>query len=703
MADFDESIISDINKGYFAAKPAKECVANLIEKADQYYKTLESMGWWEKLRQAYASWHGAFNSSVGNAHRITFTGDDGEYTELVANHYRNIGRNMHTMVTSVRPAMETRAVNTDYKSQIQTKLANGLLDYYMRASGKNVEQRLKLACEHGVALGMGGIKMSWNPNAGEMTNGQAIVNAVRKKNLGENIKIPLPEYQGDIEFAMISPFDLVEDITREDIKHDWKIVRSFKNKYDLIKIYPELASEIMRVTPKAEMPNLNLVTLSQYDKVSDDVPIYEFYHDRTECVPEGRYMLYCNDETILYDGPLPYRRIPIYTLKPSLVLGTPLGYSDMFDLLPLQDALNMLYSTVITNQAAFGVQTILNPVGSNIDATQINNGLSVLTYNPQAGKPEALQLTKTPPEIFNFIQFLIQTQETISGINSVVRGNPEANLRSGSAIAMIQSNAIQYMSNLQSEYVRLIEDVGLGIVQMLIDFADSPRIADIIGESGKAYVKTFKGEDLRSINRVIVDSANPLSKTIAGRVNMADNLLQYGSITPQQYMNVINTGNLETATDSVVSVQMSIKKENEAMLEGKKVAAFYLEKHSQHIMGHQELISDPDMKEDVELLKLVGEHIAEHIQLLRETDPDILMSIGEQPLRPPPPPAPPVGEGPPSPEQGPASPNLSAMPPQDQAIQNVGAQPQDMGAQLPPEFENAPLTGAQNLERIQGK
>lgn len=395
----------------------------------------------------------------------------------------------------------------------------------------------------------------------------------------------------------------------------------------------------------------------------------------------------------MYEGPLPYRSIPLYSIKPSRVLGTPLGYSDLFDLLPLQDALNMLYSTVITNQAAFGVQTILNPSTCNIDASQINNGLAVLSYNPQGGKPEALQLTSTPPEIFNFINFLIQTEETISGINSVVRGQPEANLRSGSAIAMIQSNAIQYMSNLQAEYVHLIEDVGMGIVQMLVDFADSPRIANIVGESGKAYVKTFKGEDLRSINRVIVDSANPMSKTIAGRINMADNLLQYGEITPKQYMNIINTGNIETATDNTVNEEMGIKKENEAMLEGKLPIAFFLDLHSEHIIGHRALISDPDMRENPELAQIVTQHIQEHIRLLKETDPQILMSFGQQPLQAPPPPPPASG-------QPPMEPNPATQPPVEQAVQQNNAQPQE--PRLPEGMEQQPLTMSSNLQKING-
>lgn len=696
--EYDESIIYDKDKGYFAAKPSEECVSALEDKTDQYYNTLETLGWWDKLRNMYAAWHGAYNNSVSESHQITFTGDDGELVELVANHLRNLGRHMHTMVTSVRPAMETRAINTDYKSQVQTKLGNGLLDYYMRSSGKDVETRLKLAVEYGICLGGGWIKLSWNPNAGSVSNIDVINEAKQRVELGEDIAIPDREYEGDLEFSLHSPFDVVEDLSQEDPKQNWRIVRSTKNRYDLIKVYPELTQELMDLPGINTMPDMTTLSLNRGTKNDEDkVLVWEFYHDRTESLPEGRYVLYCDKKTILHDGDLPYRRIPLYSLKPSRVLGTTLGYSDLFDILPLQEAINTLYSTILTNQAAFGVQTILNPTGNNIDPIQLSEGLSLISYNAAIGKPEALQLTATPPEIFNYLNFLIQTAETISGINSVVRGNPEASLRSGSAIAMIQSNAIQYMSNLQAEYVHLIEDVGLGILQILIDFADSPRIADIVGESGKSYVKTFKGADLRDINRVIVDSANPMTKTIAGRINMADNLLQYGEITPKQYMNIVNTGNIETATDGVVNEEMSIKKENEAMMEGDIVNAFYLDLHMEHIKGHRSLVSDPDMRKDPELLKLVGDHINQHIELLTTTRPDILMSIGEQPLQP----APQAPTAAPQGMEG-AMTNPATQPPQAQAINQTGAEPQQPGATVPEEAGEITVSPEENLARING-
>lgn len=693
-----ESIISDDDTGYFAAMSPESCVKVLEEKTESWYLALNTTGYFDKVRDMYYAWHGAYNSGVGEAHQLSF-GDDGE-VDLPVNHLRNIGRHMLTMVTSVRPAMETRAVNTDAKSQIQTKLGNGLLDYYMRASGKGLEERLKMACEYAISLGSGWIKMSWNPNAGEMTNIEKIMEAKKMKEMGEEISVPLPEYEGDVEFSNLSPFDVIEDLYKEDVKQDWKIARSFKNRWDLIRTYPELADELKKVNTKDQIDDGLECRLESFGRgETDDIPIYEFYHRRSEALPDGRYILYCDSKTIMYDGPLPYRRIPLYSIKPARILGTPLGYTDLFDLLPLQDTINMLYGTIATNQAAFGVQTVLVPTGCNIDPYQVSEGLSIMKYNPQMGKPEPMQLTATAPETFNFLDRIIGAAETLSGMNSVVRGNPEANLRSGSAIAMVQSNAIQYMSGLQAEYVHITEDVGLGLLNMLIDFGDSPRIADIVGDTGSSYVKQFKGEDLRGINRVIVDSANPLSKTLAGRMNMADNLLQYGEITSKQYMSVMQTGNLDTATDNAVFEEIRIKEENEMLLDGESPIVTAIDMHNEHILNHRSVISDPRvLKQSPELAQVVLQHIQEHINALRNTDPDLLMAIGQQPLQKAPQQAP-SGAG--APPAGGVVENPTNLPPEEQAVQQVGAQPQG-GPQMPEGFESAPITPEQNLAKIQG-
>lgn len=293
--------------------------------------------------------------------------------------------------------------------------------------------------------------MEWNATKGEIVD------------FSEELQSPI--YEGDLEFTNLSPFDVYYDGNKEDDNLDWIVVRDFRNRYDLIAKYPELKDEILRLPSKNEYEYMDTSSLIMED--TDLVAIYEFYHRRTEAMPEGNYMLFLSKTAILTDVPLPYRKIPVYRIAPSFILGTPYGYTPLFDLLPLQDAINSLHSTILSNQNALGLANILVPKNSDIDFTELGSGLNIIEYNSQVGKPETMQLLNTPKEIFEYLNMLEKAMETISGVSSVTRGNPEASLKSGTALALVQSMAIQFMSRLQRSYVQLIEDVGAGIIDIL--------------------------------------------------------------------------------------------------------------------------------------------------------------------------------------------------------------------------------------------
>jgi len=641
--------MSKNNEKYFAAKTGEETAKIALQKANGWFHNLDINGYLDKLKSAWLAYHGAYYTDVGTGHRITFGGEQGELTNLAVNHYRNICRHMLTMVTANRPAMDARATNTDYKSLVQTKLANGLLDYYMRE--KRLEDYLSRAVEHAIVFGSGYIKMEWNATSGEVHDyiePEMETQTTTNPETGEETQSQVldesgnpvektkgfPIYEGDVMFSTASPFDVVFDSTKEDAsKHDWVLVRFFRNRFDIAAKYPEYEDEILKQETKSDKERYNF-TGSFYDQ-TDDIAIYEFYHKKTEAMPDGRYLLFIESNVVLMDAPMPYRKLPVYRISPGDILGTPYGYTDTFDLLPIQEAINSLYSAILTNQNAFAVQNILSPRGTDINPSSLAGGLNFIEYNAQIGKPEALNLTSTPPEIFNFIGILEKAMETVSGVNSVSRGNPESSLQSGNALALVQSMSLQFISGLQQSYVKLIEDVGTGLIQMLQDFASVPRIATIVGKTNRTYMKEFTGDDLSSINRIIVDVGNPLAKTTAGRVQMAEQMLQMNLIkTPEAYISVINTGKLETMTDGIDRQLLLIKAENEKMVGGEDVQAIDIEPHSLHIKEHRDVLSDPDLKQNPELVTRVLNHIQEHINALRDADPGLLMHIGEQPLGP---------------------------------------------------------------------
>jgi hypothetical protein len=149
-------------------------------------------------------------------------------------------------------------------------------------------------------------------------------------------------------------------------------------------------------------------------------------------------------------------------------------------------------------------------------------------------------------------------------------------------------------------------------------------------------MQEFKSEDIDGISRVVVDVGNALATTTAGRVQMADNLIQMGVITnPEQYFSVINTGRLETMTEGANNQSLLIRAENERLADGETdVVATAVDKHSLHIREHMNVLADPDLRMDEELVGRVLAHIQEHIVLLQTVDPNLLALIGEQSLGP---------------------------------------------------------------------
>jgi len=606
--------MSDENLQYFASLEPEKTANILMKRSQTFFNTLRSNDYLNKIRDMYRFYYGNFDGDGRTTHEISFTGEQGELVKLPVNHFRNLARHMYNMITANRPMLEARAVNSDYKSLSQTYLANGILDYYMREKG--LEDKIYDAVEMAIVLGAAYLKMEWNATSGETYD------------VDPDTGMPINE--GEIEFSLLSPLDVVVDGTKETwTNHEWMMTRSFVNRFNLIAKYPELKDKIMAIPPK-NAASLFRVSLFTNDD-TDDIPVYEFFHKKTEALPEGRYLLFLSDDCILLDTDMPYRAIPVFNISPSHIMGTPYGYTDMFDVFPVQEAINSMYSAIMTNNNAFNVQNLFVPRGADIATASLSGGLNIVEGN---AKPEPLQLTATAPETFNFLNMLIQASETMTGVSSVTRGQPEASLRSASALALVQSMSLQFVSGFQKNYVKFLERVGTNLIEILKDFAHTPKLIALVGKNKTPFLQEFTGDMIKDVKRVVVDVGNPLARTTAGRVQMAEQLAQMKLIqNPQQYFMVIETGRIDTMMEGDMSVLLNIKRENEDLLMGKDVFAVLLDKHRMHIMEHQSVINDPELRQNPDLLAKVQRHIQEHIDILRTADPDVLMLVGEQPLQ----------------------------------------------------------------------
>jgi hypothetical protein len=585
---------------YWASAPVSEISDRILDKADKYFLYLSQSGRLDLYRRSWGYYYRP--QMMGSM--LNPVGEQGELTAISVNHYRNLLMHLETMTLSQRLNFEPRAVNSDVKSQSQVILASGLLDYYMRI--KRLERYIKQAVKDGLMFSEGFVRAEWDVTGGDMY-GKTATGA--------------PAYQGDIKYSNYTPLNCIRDFTKQqfDRKGDWVILRDFQNKFELAAKFPDLKDKILDDQSDELMKSRTSIGGFYNLQDSDDqVAVYTLLHPPTPAMPQGRFTTCLDNGTVMQDGPIPYEETHVYRLAPDEQSGTIFGYTVAFDLLPVQEALDIMYSTGITNFSTFGVQNILMPKGHDISVSQLSGGLTVVEYDPKVGKPEPMNLTMLPAQFFDFVALLEQVQQMIAGVDSVTRGDPEASLKSGAALALVAAQSIQFAMSLQQSFVQLAEDLGTGTIVLLQTFAAVPRVAEIAGKANRPLMREFTGEDLDAINRVSVDIGNPLTRTTAGKVNMAENFLEKGFVeNPDQYVQVVTTGRLEPVIEGKQANLLLMKSENEELASGKEQRALITDNHAKHILEHTTVLANPEIRQDPNnpIVQMTLAHIQEHMDL----------------------------------------------------------------------------------------
>lgn len=603
---------------YFASMDSDELAKQVMYRVktfDDYVLRSGRLALWARSYTFY-------NRAAFTGARLNRTGENAEYTENSINHYRNLLQHILNLVTGQKPSFDARATNTDYQSMAQTIVANRICDHYNRV--KNMGDEAKTAVENCLQFGDAYIFEGWDFEGGDTYTSDA--NGT-------------PQKSGDVYFKNFIPMDVIFDFVgaMSGAKPVWHVVRDFKNKWDLVSQFPDQSEKILRSANDQQNWRKYFSFQSTWNHTTDYVPVYTFIHDRTPAMPDGRFFTCVADDCWLIDGAMPsyYKTSPLKRLTASEQVYSGFGYSPGYDLLPIQEGIDGLHSVVTTNQSTFGVQNITVPVGTNVSTTEIMDGLNLIEYDSKLGKPEALNLLSTPKEIFVYIDKLEATMQTLSGINSVIRGNPEASLKSGSALALVQSQALQFISGLQESYIRLLEDLGTGLIDILKVMAQTPRMIEVAGKVNRSYMKEFKADDIASVVRVTVDVGNPVSRTTAGKIAIAENLLNAGMIkNPQEYIQTLTTGVLEPTIEGEQAELMLIRTENEKLSEGVQIPVILFDNHPMHVLEHKSVLANVDGRMDPNVVQNVLNHIQEHINVWRTTDPLSLQLAG---ITPPPP------------------------------------------------------------------
>lgn len=626
---------------YFAQTDKDNIAAELMERVEDYHRAVMANGIYALWGRSYQKYYSGF-TSLG---RVMRKGPQGQYITSSINHYKSLLQTIHTLTTQQEIAFEAQSLNNDYESDSQTIIANQLLEFCRKT--KNVQTMINRATEFSTWAGEGFVRVGWDPTRGQKldpptdpTTGQPVAGA--------------PRYVGDLVCDAFHPYDVIRDWTLDsNDQSNWVIVRSLKSKWDLAAKYPEYAEDIISLTRQNSLSSDTMVRFDEESsyrainsKHNDYIYLYEFYHKPTEALPMGRYVSFLTSEICLDDMKLQYPEVSVYRIAGGDKYGSIFGNTIGYDLLPLQEGVDTNYSIILTNQITHGVSHLAVPHGSNISIHQLAKGLQVIKYDKQQGLPQPINFTATATEIFTMLTNTISGMETISGVNSVARGNvPMSGKMSGSAMALLHTMASQYNSNLQQSYVALVEQVGNAIIKLYQTYATEPQLIPIVGEANARMLESFTGADLKQVQRVDVDVANPITQHISGRMELARGLVEIGAqIEPEDFMHLMSTGRLEPILARPRSQKMLIAAENARLQSGIPQHVELTDLHSDHMRAHSVIVDSPQLREaaankDPEalaVLQAVTKHIQDHWLALSGgvAPPGMLAIFGEQAQQP---------------------------------------------------------------------
>ena len=629
---------------YWAEAHKDEIAVEIRNRFEEYQHWCETTGYYYRIKRSYDTFY-----SIGEKGTLQLDkAEGGKTTSIKVNHFKSLLNRLHSMITQQKLAFSPRAINSDAESQIDSDLAEGLLEFYNNEKhmGATLSQAVKTAL---ICLE----SHTWAP--WDRQKGKEVA-------ADEDQKGTI--YEGDQEFQVLTALAVARCVSLED--SPWKILRVKKHMHTLAAQYPKHKDEILKDSDgedtrydwyldPTQSSGRGYTDVDSYE--DESVYVYVLYHERNHAIPEGREVWICGD-AVLEDKPLEYDKIPVYSLRAGSVIESIWSDSPSIDALPLQHAIDLLTSAVLTNNVNNAQQNIWSP-DPNLKVRRLNESQNLIT---SATKPEGINFTESSPETYKLIESMVQQQQVLSGVNEAARGGG-ASSASGSSIAIQMGIALQSVSSLQANYTDLAGDIGSCVINNLKSFSQTERIAYIAGSKKKSSAKKFMAEDLENIDRIIVSVGNPMTQSAEGRWVLLEQLIKYQVITdPTVLGNFLETGEIESATEDAFADSLLIRGENQAMLKGESVPVIMTDDHPRHILKHKEMFSDPDTRSNPQLMQVVLDHISDHIQANKDLDPDLAAILNIPPLPSQQPPVGPDGKPVPPPPPGAGGPPPGAPP-----------------------------------------
>lgn len=583
-------------------------------------------------------------------------GDQGGSMFISVNVLKNAVDHLMSMVTSHRPAIDPVVVNSSQEANDTTTIAKAIIDFRLHNQGEinTIDEGLR----HCPILGASFLHGYWNPFKGEIIKNATALGkgqGVAYQVLPNGTPVTPLVFQGDLCTEVLSIFDVFYDLSAKSWDKDVNdcVVRVFRNKYDLMVAYPNMAAQIDAMPAKTTMmydeylpsPSFAATQIAKTPSQESMVEVWIYYHKRTAAVPYGRMQIQLPDGSVLDSSTLPewvpFEGLPLFRMCPDSMINTPHGYAVTTSAGGLQEGLNIGASAMLTNMSAFARKLIIAQKGMEVEASNITGDLKLLEveFGPNGQPPiTSVDLMGNQSGLMDMLNWYVGQIEQDTGANSIVRGDPKG-VTAGVAINLYQSMALQFASPYEATRSNAIAWMATSVVRAYQSYPNVQREVKIVGPSKIASLLKYYGSELTGIDSFTVDPGNPATRTLAMRYNMAVALKQDGvPIEPDKLVHLMKTGDWDSTVEGSDAINNNIRAENEKLLMGQPVHVIPGDDPVRHARGHLAVLSNQKVRESPELVKIVLNHYNEHLKQMSKGDIIMKLAAGMIPMGPFPPP-----------------------------------------------------------------
>jgi len=200
--------------------------------------------------------------------------------------------------------------------------------------------------------------------------------------------------------------------------------------------------------------------------------------------PGGWRMITFSGNTVLYDGPMPYKHLQVPLIKTANydIPGEFWGESDLQNIVQPNKIINVILGQVIDALRLGNNPPLLVPNGSGVNVnTWLNWPGMIAQYNPQGGAPHWMDPQRISPEAFRVMDLCLQYIYDIAGLSEISEGGVPFAGASGELVAQLREAAMTRIRLKTQNMEDAISQIGQQVVGLIQEFWTDHKMLRVTG------------------------------------------------------------------------------------------------------------------------------------------------------------------------------------------------------------------------------